>query len=333
MYTVSFIGLNYFNACKVGERDALIPNGTPGGANGLDQLPPHFASFFIEKDRCDSYDWWPEQTYPLQIPLEIKIGEFRTVDVIEFRIPLKPKPETPPVVLRFPCNKGTLTNRNLDDGLPSLQRLGVVLDDHPDVIAKVPFPGGDLEVFRFGGSTLVRWLIVDHEDTIKITASGGDKERWVKLKNSDGSLPAEIVFSNTIELVSHTTNGGNAQSTAQSVSMKGGGKAGMHPDVHADMHADKHGGMAQSAVAGAPVNAGMHHHGGSAGHFILFAKLDKDRGVTKLEAATADSFPDTTNLRPAAFNHPYLSYLSSLRETPEVQCSGSCCAKGGTVHG
>jgi len=326
MYTVSFIGLNYFNACKVGERDALIPNGTPEGGMGLDQLPPHFASFFIEEDRCDSYDWWPEQTYHLQIPLEIRIGEFRIANVIEFRLPQKPKPETPPVELRFPCNQGTLKNRNLDDGLPSLQGFGVVLDDQPDVIAKVPFPGGDLEVFRFGGSTLVRWLIADHHDPIKITASGGDKERWVKLKNSDGSLPAEIVFSNTIELVPHPTNGGNAKSTAQSVSMRGGGKAGMHPDMHADMH----GGMAHSAVAGAPVNAGMHHHGGSAGHFILFAKLDKDRSVTKLNAATADSFPDTTNLRPAAFTHSYLSYLSSLRETPEVQCSGSCCIKKGT---
>jgi hypothetical protein len=99
------------------------------------------------------------------------------------------------------------------------------------------------------------------------------------------------------------------------------------------MHASMHGGMANGAMTGAPVNAGMHHHGGSAGHFVLFAKLDKGRSVKKLEAATPETFPDTTNLRPAAFSHAYLSYLSSLRETPEVQCSGSCCVKGGTANG
>jgi len=48
--------------------------------------------------------------------------------------------------------------------------LGFVLDDYPDAIAKVPLPGGALEVLRFGASTIVRWLISEHDDPITITA-------------------------------------------------------------------------------------------------------------------------------------------------------------------
>jgi hypothetical protein len=311
MYTVSFVGLNYFNACKVGEKDALIPNGTPGSGRDDNHLPPHFASFFIEEDHYDTDDWWPGQKYVRPIQLEIKLGEFRTVNVIEFRIPPKLSPEAKPVELRFSCNEGTLKNLNLDDGLPKLQPLGFVLDKEPDAIAKVPLPAGNLEVFRFGGSTLVRWLIEHHDDPITITASD-DRPRWVRLKKkSEGPLRAEIVFSNTIDLLQHANNG-NGQPTVQNPGVSGGGMAGM-PD-----------GMVMSEMAGAATNGSTHHHG-SAGHFVLFAKLDKDRSEKKLEAATADTFPDPMKLRPAVFSHSYLAYLSAMRETPEAQCSGSCC--------
>ncbi len=313
MYTVSFVGLNYFNACRVGNHcDALIPNGTPGSGKEEAQLPQHFASLFIEEDRWDSDNWWPDQKYVRAIQLEIKLGEFRTVNVIEFRIPPKPRPETYPVELRFSCNEGpgTLSNLNLDEGLPKLQPMGFVLDDQPDAIAKVPLPGGDLEVFRFGGSTLVRWLIEHHDDPITITASDEKGRRSVRLKKSDGSLPAEIVFSNTIELLPHAGNGGNGHPSVQSTGMSGGGMAGM--------------GTVMSAMAGAAVNGGMggmHHHG-PAGHFVLFAKLDETRNERKLDKTV---FPNPMNLRPAIFSHPYLAYLSSMQETPDPQCSGSCC--------
>ncbi len=313
MYTVSFIGLNYFNACNVDKHcDALIPNGTPG--SGKDEgLPPHYASLFIEEDQYDSDDWWPDQKHVRPIQLEIKLGEFRTVNVIEFRIPPKLRPETPPVELRFPCREGTLKNVNLDDGLPKLQPLGFVLAKEPDAIAKLPLPAGDLEVFRFGGSTLVRWQIKDYDDPITITAAD-DRPRWVRLKKSDGSPPAEIVFSNTVDLLPHANNGGNGQLAVQSTGMSGCSMAGMND------------GMAMSAITGAAINggmAGMHH--GSAGHFVLFAKLDENRDVKKLEAATPDTFPDPMNLHAAVFSHPYLAYLSAMRETPEAECSGSCC--------
>jgi hypothetical protein len=317
MYTVSFVGLNYFNACRVGERDALIPNGTPGSGTNEEGLPQHFASFFIEEELYDSDNWWQKERIERLIPLEIKLGEFRTVKVIEFRVPPKSRPETPPVELRFSGDEGTLRNLNLDEGLPKLQPMGFVLDDQPDAIAKVALQGGDLEVFRFGGSTLVRWLIEHHDDPIAITAYDGKDRKWVKLKKS-GPLPPEIVFSNTIDLLQHTNNGGNGQPAVQSGMSSG--MAGM-PN-----------GPAMSAMAGAPVDggmAGMHHHG-PAGHFVLFAKLDESRDERKLDKTV---FPDPMMLKPAVFSHPYLAYLSSIEETPDPQCSGSCCAPKGGAHG
>jgi len=312
MYTVNFVGLNYFNACTVRDRDALIPNGTPGSGNDEEGLPQHFASFFIEEEKCDSDNWWPDQKIRRQIPLEIKIGELRTVNVIEFRVPPKERRETPPVQLRFSCSEGVLTNRNLDQGLPKLQPMGFVLDDHPDAIAKVALPGGDLEVFRFGGSTLVRWLIEHHDDPITITASDDKERKWVRLKKSDGALSAEIVFSNTIELLPHANGGGNGQSGVHGSGMNGNGMSGMTN------------GPAMSAMAGAMADGGMggmHHHG-PAGHFVLFAKLDKKPDEKKFDKTV---FPDPMTLKPAVFSHPYLAYLSSMQETPDPQCSGSCC--------
>jgi len=97
---------------------------------------------FIEAEQCDFDDWWPEQKHIRPIQLEIKLGEFRTVNVIEFRLPEKPSPLTKPVDLHFECREKTLRNVNLDEGLPELQTLGFVLDDYPDAIAKVPLPGG-----------------------------------------------------------------------------------------------------------------------------------------------------------------------------------------------
>ncbi len=297
MYAVNFIGLNYFNACTVGQRDVLTPNGTPGSGKDDDQVPEHFASLFIDEDLCADDDWWPEQKHVRPVRLEIKLGEFRTANVIEFRIPAKPDQYTEPVDLHFPCRDRTLTNLNLDNGLPKLQTMGFVLDDRPDAIAKIPLPGGTLEVFRFGGATLVRWLISDHDDPITITAHDGKKARRVMLKKSDGPLPAEIVFSNTVDLLAPLV----MPTQSQNMGVASGGTM---PVMHA------------TSVAGS-----MHNHG-SAGHFVLYAKLDKDRNEQKFESP---KLPDPMKLKGAPFSNAYLAYLSSLEETPDPPCSGGCC--------
>ena len=92
MYSVNFVGLNYFNACKEGQKEALIPNGTNGGAPG-DSIPMHNASLFIEADHVDKRNWWPGHVVHHHIKLPIKLGEFRTVEVLEFQIPKKEGPE------------------------------------------------------------------------------------------------------------------------------------------------------------------------------------------------------------------------------------------------
>jgi hypothetical protein len=319
MYAVHFVGLNYFNACRVGEKDVLVPNGTPGSGKNDDPIPQHFASLFIEAEQCDFDDWWPEQKHIRPIQLEIKLGEFRTVNVIEFRLPEKPSPLTKPVDLHFECSEKTLRNVNLDEGLPKLQKLGFVLDDYPDAIAKVPLPGGALEVLRFGASTIVRWLISEHDDPITITARTDKETRHVRLKKADGQLASEIVFSNTIDLLTPAQTGGNGHSSGQGT------------ETHCDgmVMGDVHGGVVSVAARGDVVShsahdaagGGMHSHG-SAGHFVLYAKLDKDREEKKFENP---DLPDPMQLTPAPFTHSYLAYLSSLEEVPDPPCSGGCC--------
>ncbi|MEA2238297.1 MAG: hypothetical protein QOC81_3021 [Thermoanaerobaculia bacterium] len=319
MYAVHFVGLNYFNACKVGQKDVLVPNGTPGSGKDDDQIPQHFASLFIEEEQCASDDWWPEQKHIRPIQLEIKLGEFRTVNVIEFRLPEKPSATTPPANVHFECKEKTLRNLNLDQGLPKLQTMGFVLDDEPDAIAKVPLPGGALEVLRFGASTIVRWLILEHDDPITITAHAGKETKHVRLKKSDGQLVSEIVFSNTVDLLPHPEHDGNGESSGQGTAVHDGGMT-MSGVRHAVVPA-VHGGMA--GTHDAPAAPGMHGHDhGSAGHFVLYAKLDEERDEKKFENP---NLPDPMQLTPAPFTHAYLAYLSSLEEVPDPPCSGGCC--------
>jgi hypothetical protein len=303
MYTVNFIGLNYFDACKVPHIDVLTPNGTPGSGKDDDQIPEHFASLFIEEELCAGDDWWPEHKQIRQVPLEIKIGEFRIANVVEFRIPPKTDPYTDPAVIHFQCKDKTFNNVNLETGLPVLQDMGFVLADRPNAIAKVPLPGGAVEVFRFGGATLVRWLISEHDDPITISAYDGKKTRHVMLKKSDGNVPPEIVFSNTVDLLTPLPSfNGNGQTV----------HGGMAPG-------NGHGGM--TAVHGSDAAGSMHNHG-SAGHFVLYAKLDKDGDEQKFESP---KLPDPLKLKAASFSNAYLAYLSSLEETPDPPCSGGCC--------
>ncbi|SRR5216684_1536579 len=305
MYTVNFVGLNYFNACTAGEKKVLIPNGTRGGGH----IPTHYASLFIEAAHVDSDDWWSNQRFRRRIRLEVKLGEFRTVDVIEFRIPKKVK-------LTFNCSDETFSNVNLEDGLPKLQAAtGFKLDSiGADTIAEVPIPGGAIEAFRFGSSALVRWLIEKHHDPITITARDGDETRHVTLKESYGQLPTEIVLSNTIELLPH----GNGHGTRQERGAGGNGHSG---DVHV---ADMHGGGAHTVDAHAAPGGDGHTGGGHgySGHFVLYAKLDLERDESKFEKPDLSGLK---NFKPLPFHHPYLAFLCTLKEVPDPPCVPSCC--------
>jgi hypothetical protein len=307
MYTVHFVGLNYFNACKEGEKEVLIPNGAPGSSKDDDMVPQHFASVFIEEEHYASDNWWPVHKIPRQIKLEVKLGEFRTVNVIEFRIPAVQQMGDPAKV-SFQCNSRKFENVNLDQGIPKLEDIkGFVLDPKPDTIANVPLPGGALEVFRFSAAALVRWLITEHVEPITISASANGETRSITLNKSDEQLPTEIVFSNTIDLLSDPSTGGNGANGGNGGAM--GGMPGMSP-AHAT-----------NATHAMP---GGHMHGGTAGHFILYAKLDKERKVAKFENPKLPDYM-RLHLKPLPFHHAYLSFLSSLEETPDKPCVPTCC--------
>jgi hypothetical protein len=302
MYTVNFVGLNYFSARSEGVEEALIPNGTPDTSKDGDMVPQHFASLFIEEEHYASDTWWPKHKIRRQIKLEVKLGEFRTVDVIEFRIPERLEVNYPARVM-FPCNAKNLDNGNLHKTLPKLKDVkGFVLDPKPDTIANVPLPGGALEVFRFGAAALVRWLITEHDDPITISASANGETGSITLNQSDEQLPTEIVFSNTIDLLTPVSlSGGNGHDGGDHVM---GGMPGM--------------GTMPAMPAGH-----MHGHG-TAGHFVLYAKLDTQRDVDKF---ANPKLPDYMRLAltPLPFHHAYLAFLSSLEETPDKPCVPTCC--------
>ncbi|HXH40719.1 MAG TPA: hypothetical protein VNN08_18960 [Thermoanaerobaculia bacterium] len=304
MYTVNFVGLNYFNACMTGEKKVLIPNGTRAGGH----MPTHYASVFVEADRVAYDTWWPDQRIPRKIKLEARLGEVCTVDVIEFRIPRK-------VELRFRCSDEVLSNVNLDDGLPKLQDApGFKLDlVGGDTIAEVPIPGGAIEAFRFGSSALVRWLIREHKDPITITARDGEQKWRITLKQSDRQIPTEIVFSNTIELLPSANGKGNGQPSDAGSSVHSGA-----------MPAMSGGAMPAMNNAAAPVTPGGNGHNGHgySGHFMLYAKLDWDRDENKFMSPDLSGLK---NFRPLPFHHPYLAFLCSLKEVPDPPCVPSCC--------
>jgi hypothetical protein len=310
MYTVHFVGLNYFSARMEGEEVALIPNGTPDSSKKDEMVPQHFASVFIEEEDYATDDWWEDHKIPREIKLEVKLGEFRTVKVIEFRIPDK---KDSPAKVMFSCDEKKLVRKSFEEGIPKLKDVkGFVLDPEPDTIANVPLPGGTLEVFRFSAAAIVRWLITEHDDPITIRASANGETKYITLNKSDEQLPTEIVFSNTVDLLTTLSlPGGNGHNGGNDGVMSG------MPDMGAT--------HATHAMPGMPAMPAGHMHGhGTAGHFVLYAKLDKERDEDKFENP---KLPDYMRLRMTQlpFHHAYLSFLSSLEETPDKPCVPTCC--------
>jgi len=75
MYAVHFVGLNYFNACRVGGEDVLVTE-WDAGQRRTTSLPQHFAVCLSKPEQCDFDDWWPGEKHIRPIQLEIKLGEF-----------------------------------------------------------------------------------------------------------------------------------------------------------------------------------------------------------------------------------------------------------------
>jgi len=328
MYSVNFVGLNYFNTCTEGQKNVLVPNGLPDPKNH-DHMPQHNASFFVEEDQVKSDNWWPDYKFTFPVKLEVKLGKFRTVNVVEFRIPKK-------VELDFRCDEKILYNVNLDEGLPKLQEVdGFELDSRPKTIANIPLPGGSLEVFRFGSAALVRWFVSKHQDPITITAFAAEERKRVTLTECDPQIPTEIVFSNTVNLRDLAESQGAGQHNIPKENEHDGGMTGgsmrdhMQDDVPISVADHAAHDVSENGVGlnGRDVHfAGMHASHGFAGHFVLYAKLDKARDESKFENPP---LPDFMQLTPATFSHPYLAFISGMDEVPDGACVPSCCAKKG----
>ena len=195
MLRVHFVGIVYFNVCSLDQRLALFPNGTKPG----DGRPVHHAGFFIEAERHDADDWWPDSKFVRVRRIEDQPGVFRTASMVEFRIPEAAE-------ITFHCRDKKLDIRNLDEALPKIHEIAPEFEldvDRGDTIARVPITGGTLEVFRFDpAGAVVSWSIADHPDPITVTANAGGTVRSVTLKPAGAGAETQIVFSNTPEVIS-----------------------------------------------------------------------------------------------------------------------------------
>ena len=194
MLRVHFVGIVYFNVCMREGQLALLPNGTKPAPH----MPAHYASLFVETDRHDSDNWWPDHKFDRTRELEDQPGVFRTAKMLEFRL-------AEPAEITFDCGDKKFENVNLETALPKVSELapGFELDlENADTIATVPIPGGKLEALSFDpAEAVVTWSISDHADPVTITARAARVTKRVTLKPIGNTIETEIVLANTPDLL------------------------------------------------------------------------------------------------------------------------------------
>jgi hypothetical protein len=321
MLTVDLVGIMYFDACSELAKRVLLPNGTQAG----DGLPPHYASLWVEANRYESDDWWPDQKFVHAARVVGPDDKPNKEFVLEFRIPVTSS-------VLFPDEEDSAAdNSALDGKLPKLQDMGFELDTvAPDAIAHLPIRGGVLTPFKLGSSGVVRWQITKHPDRITITArpdQAGEKDRTITLRSFKGvmenptdalnDMGIEIVFANTPELI----GADGVPATAAHAAHLLGDQPPANPvppgeDAPADHHDHD-----QDHVHGdhnhdhPPAPEPVHHS-----HFVLYGKLDKDRKTANLANPKLHVDADALD-----FDHVLLRCLAFTEHTPDPECSGSCC--------
>ena len=195
MYTVHFAGLVYFKVCSFKDKRALLPDGTESDGT----IAPHYASLWVEPGQYESDDWWPTERFERTVKVVDDLGDEQAVKVLEFRIPSHAE-------IRFSEDgEDSLDLTNVEQALPKLHEIDPSFEVDPtfvETIAEVPIHGGQIEVFGFCSSAIVRWTIARHSGPIKITAGAGDQQKSLTLKTIEEGLGTEIVFSNTADLIS-----------------------------------------------------------------------------------------------------------------------------------
>lgn len=291
MYSVYFVGLAYLNLGNPEQRAAHAPDGTRGDGG----VEVHHASVLIPAEHYDRDDWWPdEEGRELQLTREIRLqgerlGESVTSEVREFRLPKR-------ATLTFACDEKKFDLSNVSQVVPHLHGIDpdFSLDLDGEIIADIPLPGGTLQAFQFGEAALVRWAITEHPDPITITARAGQETKTIWLKPGAGEASAEVVFSNTPDLLSGP---GPRQDDDD------GDDIVVSPDPD-------------------PGGNGHQHHAGN-GHFMLYGKLNK--GPNGAARFASPPIPDFSLLPVAPATHPYLRALVTQEQTPHGNCTPTCC--------
>lgn len=195
MYNVNVIGLVYFNVCSVGSKIGLAPN----GMNPSGDIAPHHASFFVEPEHYAGASWWDSQMFAHVVKVIDNHGVRVDKPLLEFRIP-------EPAEIHFPVQPTDVpVVGNLNDGLPQLEKIDPTFQldqDHADAIARLPVEGGNLKAFSFLDFPVVQWTFANADPTFTIEAvdaKGG--KHTITLRDGDGQSTAEVVFSNTEEVI------------------------------------------------------------------------------------------------------------------------------------
>lgn len=314
MLTVHLAGLIYFDGCQHPEKRALVPDGT----KGEDGLPPHHASIWVEADRYDSDQWWPDSKFAHVLEVTERDGTLNKVFVLEFRIPT-------PSQVAFP-DEGNPLDFAIENGLPSLKKLSDEFEldpENPEAIARIPLRGGKLETRSFGEVGVVQWTIKDTPDVITIQAKPDrGAARTLTLRNVNelkktaalGVLGPEVVFSNAPDLI-FWPSGRHADCCHRH-------DDGTMADGHAE-HVHAAAGDSSGTRHGSG-NGAAHNH---SNHFALYGKLDAKRNGDQLvgKELTAMLQEVAENRAGLDFNHGLLRYLLSGNELPNGECTGSCC--------
>jgi len=179
--TIDFVGMVYF-VHEDNDRRVLLPDGT----KQVDDVPLHFASFFI--DRCDvrDADWWPTEKHPA----------LDSQKVLEYRIP-NAKTRITISGVSTALRDAALKTARHEPLLPKLRSFNpnFTLDTkHPEAIVDMRIRQGTLQACKFGGA-VVSQLRSDSSGVVRIEAKSGTETKFIELYDN-----SEPVLSNTSDI-------------------------------------------------------------------------------------------------------------------------------------
>lgn len=184
-FKIDFLGLIYFYHQK-GGRLLLLPDGTAGA----DDIPPHYASLFLEKTKVtDDRTWHPLPSDALD---RYGVNEYS----IRYRSMLTITGADTAIdggCLSFGAGGGIDSSH--DSKVPHLKDCASDMHIDPQkakTIAQMPIRQGTLEAFLFENAIVSRLTVINHSGPITITATDASGTKTIVVRDE-----TEIVLSNT----------------------------------------------------------------------------------------------------------------------------------------